>query len=223
MGTTDEGPAPGCRHGIHGFHEGEKARATHYCQPSALGPWVSPPHRKDWPCLTVPQTTHCPLPTLVTRPISWLCPPQYLVSFDAQCLARCCCLGTGWNPFLGLENCSGAEASPGGWAGNRVRWEDGHQSSLITRELHTLPWTAGTEMRAESYLDGNQPSSGRTEPARACPSSAPNTPQLKSQSPVAHYCQRGLSVGSRAGKQGLIWGRRGQAGTVTSGPRCGHQ
>lgn len=149
---------------------------------------------------------------------------QSFLLCDAQHLARWGCLGSEWNPSLGLENRSGVGAparrfgqGPGQGGG------DGHQSSLITRELHTLLWATGTEMRAESYLDGNQPSSGWTESARACPSSAPATPQQKSESPVAHHCQRGLSVGSRAGQQGLIWGRGGQAETVTSGPRYGHQ
>ena len=90
--------------------------------------------------------------SLCPRPLTALCTPwspdpspdfvlpQDLVSFDAQCLARCCCLGSRWNPSLGLENYSGTGASPGGlgreqgkvgrWSSEQSDYQGGSHRSL---------------------------------------------------------------------------------------------
>lgn len=60
-GNMDEGPAPVAGMASMGSMKGEKARATHYCQPSAQGPSSV---RKDWPCFTV-----------LPRPLTLPCPP----------------------------------------------------------------------------------------------------------------------------------------------------
>lgn len=43
----------------------------------------------------------------------------------------------------------------------------------------------------------------------ACLSPAPAPADMKSDFPVAHQHRSGLFMGSRAGRQGLIWGRVG--------------
>lgn len=135
-GAREPGHPPGCREDTHGLYEGPKTRATYHRQHLAQDSRYLP-CREDWLCLTVPQTTYCPLPTLVHQTrhlaaslLSPFCPIGYPVGLPW--VGAGSLLGTGkslWYWGFGQEV----------WAGTRARCRRSSSEQSGSRELHTPP------------------------------------------------------------------------------------
>lgn len=180
------------------------------------------PHREDWLCLTVHQTTDCPLPTRHPDPS----PGCNLFQSFLPVMPS---TWPGVLPWVQVESLLGARKislvqglQPGG-----LGRDQGKVGEMVIRAI----WLPGnfTAHPGHKHGDGGRILPGR-QPAFVCMDGA--CPRLPFFSPAPCSLKNplcpisakaALQVGSRAGQQGLIWGRGGQAGSVTPEPRCGHQ